>query len=100
MGSFSEFPIHVRAFLRVYPWRRIDPVPWTHFSKPLKDSKMALVSSAGFVLPGQKPFDKSIKGGDWNFREIPSNTRIADLQDAHRSESFDHRGMMEDPNLV
>jgi D-proline reductase (dithiol) PrdB len=100
MGDLSEFSLPVQLFLRAYPWRRIDPVPRTLPGKPLNQCRLALVSSAGFVLPGQSPFDESIKGGDPSFREIPSDTGIKTLRDTHRSESFDHAGLQEDPNLA
>jgi D-proline reductase (dithiol) PrdB len=61
---------------------------------------LALVSSAGFVLRNQAPFDESIRGGDFSFREIPSDAAVADLIDTHRSESFDHAGLQQDPNLA
>ena len=57
MGDLNEFGQGMRLFLKAYPWRRIDPVPWTPLRRPLAESKLALVSSAGFVLPGQEPFD-------------------------------------------
>ncbi len=79
MGDLSEFPLKYKLFLKVYPWRRIDPVPWTALKKPLKDSRLALVSSAGFIKPGQEPFDESIRGGDYSFREIPSDTDVSTL---------------------
>jgi len=63
MGDTSEFSLTVRLFLKAYSWRKIDPVPWTPLKKPLSQAKLALVSSAGFVLPGQQPFDESFKGG-------------------------------------
>lgn len=100
MGELSEFTIPVRLFLKAYPWRRIDPVPWTSLSKPLSECRLALVSSAGFVLSNQAPFDDSIRGGDPSFREIPNDITIATLIDTHRSESFDHSGMHRDPNLA
>lgn len=100
MGSFSEFSLPVRSFLKVYQWRRIDPVPRAFLGKPLADCRLALVSSAGFVLPTQQPFDESIVGGDVSFREIPSDVKVTTLVDTHRSASFDHAGMVRDPNLV
>jgi len=100
MGSVDEFSLPVRIFLRVYPWRRIDPVPWTPLAKPLADCRVALVSSAGFVLPEQPPFDGSIRGGDVSFRDIPSDASTATLIDTHRSASFDHTGMHADANLA
>ena len=100
MGDLSEFSLTVQLFLRAYPWRRIDPVPWTPLEKPLSRCRLAFVSSAGFVLPNQTPFDDSIKGGDPSFREIPSDADVKALIDTHRSESFDHSGLQQDPNLA
>jgi D-proline reductase (dithiol) PrdB len=100
MGDLDEFSLPLRLFLKAYPWRRINPVPWTPLSKPLARCKMALVSSAGFVMPDQPPFDETVKGGDPSFREIPSNADVNLLRESHRSESFDHSGMRADPNLA
>jgi len=100
MGELAELPIGMRLFLKTYPWRRIDPVPWTPLRRPLAESKLALVSSAGFVLPDQEPFDESRRGGDPSFREIPSDADPSMLVDTHRSQIFDHGGMRRDPNLA
>jgi D-proline reductase (dithiol) PrdB len=100
MGDLSEFSLPIRLFLKAYPWRRVDPVPWTVLRKPLTECRLALVSSAGLVLKSQTPFDDSVAGGDFSFREIPSDTQVRDLMDTHRSDSFDHSGMCADPNLV
>ncbi|HSG39234.1 MAG TPA: glycine/sarcosine/betaine reductase selenoprotein B family protein [Thermoanaerobaculia bacterium] len=100
MGSLDEFSLKVRLFLKAYPWRRIDPVPWTPLRKPLAESRLALVSSAGFLLPGQERFEVNLAGGDGSFREIPSDVDVSTLRDAHRSDSFDHTGMDSDPNLA
>ncbi|MBI4328014.1 MAG: hypothetical protein HY674_22515 [Chloroflexi bacterium] len=100
MGELNEFSLAVRLFLKSYPWRRIDPVPWTLLRKPLAECRLALVSSAGFTLPNQPPFDESIRGGDPSFREIPSDTNVQILIETHRSESFDHTGLRRDPNVA
>lgn len=100
MGSFDEFSLPVRLFLKAYRWRRIDPLPWTPLAKPLRECRLALVSSAGLVLPQQPPFDESIRGGDVSFRDIPAEAEVRTLIDTHRSESFDHAGINEDPNLA
>ncbi len=96
----NEFSLPVRLFLKAYPWRRIDPVPWTPLRRPLAQSRVALVTTAGLALPGQPGFDKSIKGGDVSYREIPGDADVRTLVDTHRSESFDHAGLRADPNLV
>ncbi|MFQ5689821.1 MAG: glycine/sarcosine/betaine reductase selenoprotein B family protein [Gemmatimonadota bacterium] len=100
MGELNEFSRKLRLYLRAYPWRRIDPVPWTPLRKPLSESRLALVSSAAFVLPDQEPFDESVLGGDVSFRQIPSDADPESLIDTHRSKSFDHTGMRTDPNLA
>ncbi len=100
MGQFSEFSPSVRAFLKTYRWRRIDPVPWAPLRKPIAECRFVLVSSAGFVLPDQKPFDDSIRGGDWSHREIPSDSDVADLIDTQRSRSYEHAGVRDDPNAA
>jgi D-proline reductase (dithiol) PrdB len=75
-------------------------VPWTPLAKPLAACRVALVGSAGFVLPGQDPFDDSVRGGDTSFRVIPAETDVRTLVDTHRSETFDHAPMRADPNLA
>jgi D-proline reductase (dithiol) PrdB len=100
MGDTSEFSLTIRLFLKTYQWRRIDPVPWTPLRKPLSQCRLALVCSAGFVLPDQPPFDESFRGGDPSFREIPAEADVRKLVDTHRSETFDHSGLQTDPNVA
>lgn len=100
MGHWSEFPAGLRLQLKLYPYRSVKGEPWAIPRKPLRESVVALVSSAGLILPGQKPFDKKIMGGDPSFREIPSDSTPKSMMDTHRSKSFDHRGYRRDPNLA
>lgn len=96
----KEFSPVLRMFLRAYPWRQVRPVPWAPLRRPLAECRVALVSSAGFVLPTQAPFDASRRGGDASFRIVPGDVEVETLVDTHRSESFDHTGMRRDPNLA
>ena len=73
---------------------------WRPLSKPLAECRVALVTSAGFVLPEQEPFDASFRGGDPSFREIPNDVAVRTLRESHRSKSFDHSGMRLDPNVA
>jgi len=100
MATQDSLRMTDRIFVTTYPWRRIDPVPWTPLAKPLSACRLALVSSAGLVLPGQQPFDDRIRGGDFSFREIPADADPRTLVDTHRSAAFDHAGMASDPNLA
>ncbi|HEX2060600.1 MAG TPA: hypothetical protein VHK90_07655, partial [Thermoanaerobaculia bacterium] len=99
MAELSELSLKSRLFLKAYPWRRIHPVPWAPPRRPLRDANVALVSTAGLVLPDQQPFDDDIKGGDWSYREIPSDADVASMIDTHRSGTYDHSGVQSDPNL-
>lgn len=100
MAELSELSLPLRMFLKAYRWRRIDPVPWAPVRKPLAESRLALISSAGFIAPGQEPFDASVRGGDPSFREIPRDVEASRLINTHRSESFDHEAVEADPNLA
>lgn len=100
MAELTDLTFDVRTFMRIYPWRRIDPVPWTPLRKPLAESRVALVSSAALILPGQEPFDIGKRGGDCTFREIPRDARVEHLIDTHPSDHFDHSGIEADPNVA
>ena len=100
MGELREFSLSIRLFLKTYRWRRIDPVPWAPLRRPLSQSRLALITTAGFTLPEHHPFDEEIRGGDSSYREIPDDTPLNTLSESHRSESFDHTGIGQDPNLA
>ncbi|MBW2287562.1 MAG: hypothetical protein JRG80_01120 [Deltaproteobacteria bacterium] len=100
MAELGDFSLKHRLFLKSYPWRRIDPVPRTELTRPLAECRLALVSTAGFVRPDQEDFDPSVRGGDPSWRAIASDTPVSSLVDTHRSETFDHRAMCQDPNLA
>lgn len=100
MGDVSEFSLSTRLFLKTYRWRRIDPVPCAPMRKPLHESRVAIVTTAGLHLPSQPPFDNDIRGGDTSYRVIPNDTDVATLLEAHRSETFDHAPVQSDPNLA
>lgn len=100
MSELRDLSLKDQVFVRAYKWRRIDPVPWTPLQKPLAESRLGIVSSAGLSVPGQKPFDTKAKGGDITFREIAAGTAPAELLENHRSQSWDHRGVEQDKNLA
>jgi D-proline reductase (dithiol) PrdB len=100
MARISDLPLWLRIFLKAYPWRRIDPVPVARLEKPLRACRVALVTTAGLVPPGDAPFDDRVKGGDCSYRVIPGDADVRKLGEHHRSESFDHAGILEDANLA
>ena len=94
-----ELSLTLRTFLRTYPWRRIDPVPVAVLGKPMEECRAALVTSAGLVAPGDRPFSSSVLGGDFSFRVIPSSIDVQTLEDHHRSDSYSHAGVEADRNM-
>jgi D-proline reductase (dithiol) PrdB len=100
MARLSDLKFTYRVFMQAYPYRQIEWSPGTQLRKPLRDARLAIVTTAAFHLPEQAPFDSSIRGGDASFREIPFNADLRSLGIAHKSDSFDHSGIEADPNLA
>lgn len=100
MPNIADLPLWLRALLRAYPWRRIDPVPCATLRKPLPECRVALVTTAGLVTVGEPPFDAKIRGGDSSYRIIRGDINVSRLEEHHRSESFDHSGIERDRNVA
>ena len=110
MGLFHELPntLVVQAFKRA-PWlasrwakrhRFVEgrDIPWTPLSRPVAESVIALVTTAGVHLKSQEPFDMEDPDGDPSFRAIPSDARKEDLTITHRY--YDHSAADGDINVV
>src|SRR5262245_11434660 len=66
MATYSDLSLHVRLFMKSYPFLRyaIDPTPGARLTRPLNESRVALVTTAGLRTPDQSDFDRSDKRGD------------------------------------
>jgi D-proline reductase (dithiol) PrdB len=102
MANYNDLSLHVRLFMKGYPFSRyaVIPVPCANLGKPLRETRVALVTTAGLHTPEQPGFDHSIKMGDTSFREIPNAIGVRSLIESHRSYSFDHTGIEADANLA
>jgi D-proline reductase (dithiol) PrdB len=90
----------------VDPWRFLDPrmaesiasriaahpphgpIPWAAVTRPLSRSKVALVSTAGLSMRGDRPFDleserRRPSWGDPSFRRIRAGATSADVEVNH-----------------
>ena len=100
MAHLSDLKLKYRLLIQSYPFRRVDWRPGTLLRKPLNRARTALITTAGFYLPDQKPFDQSYRHDDCSFREIPWGAPVSALQIAQSSDAFDHSGIVADRNLA
>jgi len=80
-----------------YRWSTFDSSPWTPLEKPLAQSCLTLISSAGIFREDQPPFDPWAVN-DLSFRLIPKDTHLKKLRLHHNY--FDHRDALKDLNCV
>ena len=80
----------------MFPCMEHDDTPWTPWTKKLSNSKVAMVSTAGLHVRGDKPFGV----GDQTFRVIPSGTDAGEIIMSHYSIGWDHTGYYRDLNLA
>jgi D-proline reductase (dithiol) PrdB len=100
VATLADLSFRHRAFLRLYRYRQVDWRPSHVLDKPLSAACVAAITSAGYYLPGQVPFDPSEPGGDCSYRVIDSGVSIAALHVGNRSEAFDSSGLELDKNLA
>jgi D-proline reductase (dithiol) PrdB len=66
-----------------------DGIPWTRFAKPLRDARIALVTTAGInVRDAEPPFDyereqREPNWGDPTYRMLPRDLRQEQVQAGH-----------------
>ena len=78
----------------------VGATPWAPLRKPLNESKVALVTTGGFYVEDQEPYETDGPEGlgDWSWRAIPRDTPKDKLKLAHIH--YDLSGPTEDPNCV
>ena len=89
-----------RQMLQMFPCMEHDDTPWAPMRKPLSESRVALVTSAGLHLRGDQPFITDTQGGDSSYRVIPRGTAAADIIQSHVSIGFDHTSIYRDINVT
>ncbi len=100
MAKLADLKLKHRIFMQTYRYRQIDWRPGAILQIPLVQARIAVVTSAAFYRLDQEPFDPTIRGGDYSFREIPLETDLGKLQISHKSDAFDHSGIERDKNLA
>jgi D-proline reductase (dithiol) PrdB len=77
-----------------YRWAVHHEAPWSPLAKPIRECRLALISSGGFYAAGQPPFHEN----DGSFRLVPAETRREDLRIYHHGYRDDDADR--DPNCV
>lgn len=103
--------VHLQSQHPRWDFVHFDAIPWAALEKELHECKVALATTAGVYLRGQKPFNvspglvsdlllsqKFFTRGDWSYREIPSDCNLEELRIAHSH--YDHTDAQEDINCV
>ena len=73
-----------------------DDAPFVPLTKPLAECKVALVTTAGLHVRG----DKLFANNDQTYRVIPSTTPARDIVQSHTSIGFDRTAFMRDINVT
>ena len=95
----TRYPVLAQRFIDAYkPWETEGEIPWTPAVTPLREAKLAVVTTAGIHHTGQPPFNMSDKDGDPSFRELDGGTLFNDFRITH--DYYDHSDADRDPNVV
>ena len=95
---FTRLPSLARRAAAKVPPLKFDEPPFTALGKPLKDCRLALVTTAGVHLKTELPFDMVDSTGDPTFRVIPVAAARDELTITHNY--YDHKDADQDLNIV
>jgi len=95
---FKRVPWLAEQWARRHRFVEATTVPWTPMARPVKDSTIALVTTAGVHLESDRPFDMGDPDGDPSFRVVPSDVDARRLTITHRY--YDHAAADRDIDVV
>ncbi len=88
-----------RRFVAAYqPRETSGDIPWTQPAKPLRQAKLALVTTSGIHHRDQIPFDMRDQEGDPSYRVLDGDRLFDDFQITH--DYYDHGDARRDPNII
>ena len=80
------------------PYLTMTDSPWAESPLAVKDSKVAIVTTAGFFVKGQEPLRETKFQGDFSYRILPRDITLSRL--AVGRALLDDRFALLDPNLL
>lgn len=95
MARLDDIPEPTRTAVRDLPCPSFDTAPFVT-GRPLARHRVALISSAALVRPGEAPFAV----GSGEARAIPGRPGAHELLMSHVSINFDRSGFQRDLNVV
>jgi len=95
---FTRTPILGRLWSKFARMPVNTTVPWTPMRKPLEQSRVCLITTAGLHLKADPPFNMADPAGDPTYRIVPATAGAAELTITH--DYYDHRDADRDYNIV
>lgn len=95
---FTRFPIFGRLWSKFARVSVHATVPWAPMQKPLEQSWVCLITTAGIHRKADPPFNMADPDGDPTYRVIPVAATQAELTITH--DYYDHRDADRDYNIV
>ena len=95
---YSRVPALARRWGRGFDALSFDDVPLARIRKPLRECRIALITTGGVHLRDQPPYDMADPRGDPTFRIIPAETPRARLAITH--DYYDHADAERDLNIL
>lgn len=96
MPTLDKLAESTRNSILTLPVEVNDSTPFVRPKRPLREARLAVVTSAGVHLRDDRPFTPA----DPTYREIPSSTPAAQILQSHTSIGFDRTAILEDINVV
>jgi D-proline reductase (dithiol) PrdB len=95
MPRLDRLPQINRNNLLMLPVQINEGAPFTPLARPLPACRLAIVTTAGLHVRGDRPFGP----GEQTYRVIPADTAAADIVQSHTSLGFDRVPIMRDLNI-
>ena len=99
IDNWEEMSMAAYAMRTKAPFE-VEDAPWAPLRVPIRQAKIALITTGGFYVTGQEPYetDGPENQGDWSFRPIPRTTAPQNMEVTHLH--YDLTGPRKDRNCV
>jgi D-proline reductase (dithiol) PrdB len=95
---FRRVPGLGEAWARRHRFVEGTDIPWAPLARPLKETRVAMVTTGGVHLRSQPAFDMEDRDGDPSFRAIPQDLAGDALMITHKH--YDHSAADRDVNVM